>query len=68
MQSRKASMAEAVANTAIGYLVALAAQAVIFPMFGLHASATDHMAIGGLFTVVSLVRGYLLRRLFNRFR
>lgn len=68
MQSRKGSAIEAVSNVAIGYLVALAAQAAIFPMFGLHASASEHMAIGGLFTIVSLVRSYLLRRLFNRMR
>lgn len=67
MQSRKGSAVEAVANVAIGYVVALGAQAVIFPLFGLHASASEHMAIGGLFTIVSLVRSYALRRLFNHF-
>lgn len=66
MQSRKHSAIESVANVAVGYCVALAAQAVIFPMFGLHASAGQNAAIGGLFTIVSLVRSYALRRLFNR--
>lgn len=65
-QSRKGSIIEAVANVAIGYLVALAAQAAIFPLFGFHASTEQHMAIGALFTIVSLVRSYALRRLFNR--
>lgn len=67
-QSRRASAAEAVANVLIGYGVGLAAQVAIFPLFGLQASASDHLAIGGLFTIVSLVRSYALRRLFNRIK
>lgn len=65
-QSRRGSAFEAVANVAIGYGVAVAAQAAILPLFGLHASASDHLAIAALFTIVSLVRSYALRRLFNR--
>lgn len=68
MQSRKRSALEAVANVVIGYVVAISAQVAIFPLFGLHASAGEHLAIGGLFTVVSLVRSYVLRRVFNAWR
>lgn len=64
-QTRKGSATEAVVNVAIGYGVAVSAQAVIFPMFGVHVSTSDHLAIGAMFTVVSLVRSYALRRLFN---
>lgn len=66
-QSRKASAIEAVVNVLVGYWVAVAAQAAIFPLFGLHVSHAEHMAIAGLFTVVSLVRSYALRRVFNWF-
>lgn len=65
-QTRRASLTESLLNVAIGYGVALAAQAVIFPLFGVHLSVSDHAAIGGLFTVVSICRSYLLRRMFNR--
>ena len=65
-QSRRNSALEAVANVVIGYVVAISAQLVIFPLFGIHAPLGEHLAIGGLFTVVSLVRSYVLRRLFNR--
>ena len=64
-QTRKGSLAEACMNVAIGYFVALLAQAVIFPLFGFYASTAQHAAIGALFTIVSLVRSYCLRRLFN---
>lgn len=67
-QTRTASAAEAVANVAIGYLVAVAAQAAIFPLFDIHVSTGDHLGIAALFTVVSLVRSYCLRRLFNIFQ
>lgn len=64
-QSRRASMTEAAVNMAIGYFIAILAQAAIFPLFGVHLPMSQHAAMGGLFTVVSLVRSYLLRRAFN---
>ena len=65
MQSRLGSLIESLSNIAIGYLVAIAAQAMIFPLFGISASAREHAQIAALFTVVSIVRSYCLRRLFN---
>jgi len=65
MQSRLQSLLEALANVAIGYLVALGAQLLIFPLFSVHIPMSSHLSIGILFTLVSLVRSYALRRLFN---
>lgn len=62
------SAVEAVANVAIGYVVAVAANAVVLPLFDLHPSAFDSLAIGALFTAISLARSYVLRPLFNRIR
>jgi len=64
-QSRRMSAVEAVANVAVGYGVAIATQLAVFPLFGLVASIGDNLAIGGIFTVVSIVRSYVLRRVFN---
>lgn len=64
-QSRMGSMVEAWVNVAVGYGVAVSTQAVVFPWFGLHASLNDNLLIGGVFTVVSLLRSYFLRRVFN---
>lgn len=66
MQSRKHSALEAVFNVVIGYLVAVLAQIAIFPVFGLYVPLSDNLLIGAFFTVVSLVRSYCVRRLFNR--
>lgn len=68
MQTRKMSLIESLANIAIGYGVALAAQFTIYPMFGYAIRARDNIAIGVIFTVISLVRSYALRRFFNSFR
>lgn len=67
-QSRTMSLVEAVGNVVAGFLVALAVQAVVFPWFGLHPSLDDHLAIGAIFTGLSVIRSYLLRRLFEAIR
>jgi len=59
------SLVESFANIAVGYVVALLSQLAIFPMFGIHVTLTDNLAIGAWFTVISLVRSYVLRRWFN---
>lgn len=66
-QSRLSSAAESALNVAIGLVVAVTAQAVIFPWFGIQVSAGAHLGIAACFTVVSIVRSYVLRRVFNRF-
>ena len=67
-QSRAYSLIEAVANVVVGYGLAVATQIVIFPVFGLRTSLRDDLTIGAVFSGVSLVRSYALRRLFERFR
>ena len=65
MQSRLASLIESLANVAIGYSVALATQLTVFPLFGLEVRLDQNLAIGAIFTVVSIVRSYAVRRAFN---
>jgi len=57
---------ESCLNVAIGFAVALAAQVIVFPWFGIHVAIADNIAIGAIFTVVSIARSYAVRRLFNR--
>lgn len=65
MQSRWMSMVESVANVLVGYIVAVTTQYFVFPLFGLHATLSQNLMIGLIFTGVSLVRSYLLRRAFE---
>lgn len=67
-QSKAMSAVESLTNVAIGYGVAITTQVLVFPLFDIHASTSSHLAIGAVFTVVSLIRSYALRRFFNRIR
>ncbi|SLN77722.1 DUF7220 family protein [Roseisalinus antarcticus] len=67
-QSRRMSLVEAITNVAVGYGLAVAMQILVFPWFGLYPSLSQNLAIGVLFTGASLIRGYALRRLFERWR
>jgi hypothetical protein len=59
------SLVEAVANVLVGYGVAVATQVLVFPLFGIATSLPENLVIGGVFTVVSIFRSYLLRRAFE---
>lgn len=65
MQTRLMSLIESVTNVLVGYLVALATQWLVFPLFGVNLSLGDNLLIGLAFTVVSIIRSYALRRVFN---
>jgi hypothetical protein len=64
-QSRLMSAIEALTNVAVGYGLAVLTQLAVFPLFGLPARVSDALAMGVIFTVVSLVRSYALRRFFS---
>lgn len=65
-QSRRHSGVESICNVLVGYGIATGANLVVLPWFGYHVSVQDASVIGAIFTVISLVRSYLLRRAFNR--
>lgn len=64
-QSKFHSVVEACANTVVGYVVALLSQLLVFPLFDIHIPFTTNLAIGAWFTVISLIRSYVIRRWFN---
>ena len=65
-QTKTQSAVESVANVAIGYGVSLAANAAILPLFGIAISMADNLAIGAIYTAISIARSYCVRRAFNR--
>ena len=67
-QSRRMSLMESLANVTVGYGIAVGTQVVVFPLFGIHASLSDNLTIGAIFTLVSIIRSYALRRAFEHFR
>ena len=61
-QSRTMSLVESIANVLAGFGVAVATQIAIFPLFGLRTTLAENLAMGAIFTVVSIARSYCLRR------
>ncbi|WP_420587961.1 DUF7220 family protein [Marivita sp.] len=68
MQSRRQSLIEAITNVVVGYALAVLTQIVVFPWFGLKVSLNENLAIGAIFVIISLLRSYALRRLFEYWR
>lgn len=65
MQSRRASLVEALANQATGIAVNVLLAASVLPLFGFVATPASLAATTAVFFVASVVRVYVLRRLFN---
>lgn len=64
-QSKIDSALEALTNIAIGAGIALLAQIVWFPIIGKSFTLTENLMTTAFFTLVSFVRSYGIRRLFN---
>ena len=64
-QTRIDSFMETLTNTFVGFLISLITTVIVFPLYGIKTHFHDQAAITGIFTVVSILRQYILRRLFN---
>ncbi len=64
-QTRLESVLESIVNVLIGFFLALASQLVIFPMYDIAVPLSTNLWIGAWFTLISLVRSYVIRRWFN---
>jgi len=69
MQTRVGSSVEAFVNILIGFGINFVANMAFLPMFGFSSlTASKAFGIGLVFTGVSFVRQYVLRRVFNGIR
>ena len=66
MQTKKQSLLESLTNVLIGYSTAFVSQLLIFPLFSIDVTIGDNLLIGLYFTLISLVRSYVVRRYFNK--
>lgn len=64
-QTRIDSFMEALTNTAIGFLVSLATWISVAWAYAIPMTWVTNLSITAIFTVVSIARQYILRRLFN---
>lgn len=67
MQTRKGSLVESLSNTGVGFVLSLLVwEFVVKPVWEINTSFAENLSITLLFTVVSVARGYVLRRVFNQ--
>jgi hypothetical protein len=65
MQSRRDSLIEAIVNTFIGFLITCAVAPLLYWIANVKMSAGQMGVANLLFTLVSVIRNYLIRRWFN---
>lgn len=65
-QTRRMSFVEALSNIVVGYVITVLLQLAVFPAVGLSVTPAQALRIGGAFTLASVVRSYVLRRIFDR--
>lgn len=65
MQSRIDSMMEVATNIFIGFSVALVTQLALVWAYGLPIDLHTNLQLVGWFTAVSIIRQYVIRRIFN---
>lgn len=64
-QKRFHSFLESIVNVAVGLGINIMAQHYVFPIFEIHITWAQNFGIAMIFTVISIIRSYLLRRAFN---
>ena len=67
-QSRLMSLLESVVNVCVGFVLAVLTQLIALPWFGVRMSIGENLALGAVFTAVSVARSFALRRLFEALR
>ena len=65
MQSKKQSLIESLTSTTIGIIIGIVLNLTILPIFGYPVSVVDSLWISVIFTVISIIRSYIIRRWFN---
>lgn len=65
-QSKKSSMIEAIVNVFSGAVIAFTITEVSAPYLGIEITGTANLKLTIILTIVSVIRGYLWRRFFNR--
>ena len=65
MQTKRQSAIESLTSTTIGIIIGIVLNLTILPIFGYPVSLSDSLWISVIFTVVSIIRSYIIRRWFN---
>lgn len=64
-QTKLSSLIEAVINNLIAFPITFVIGPIVYPFFGHTFSMTQNLGITAVFSAVSIVRSYVIRRWFN---
>ena len=65
-QTKRKSFFESIVQTLIGLLTSILIQFILYPLMGIPVTIFQNIIITFVFFIVSIIRGYLVRRLFNK--
>ena len=65
MQTKKQSLIESLTSTTIGIIIGIVLNLTILPISGYPVSLSDSLWISVIFTAISIIRSYIIRRCFN---
>lgn len=65
MQTKRQSFIESLTSTTIGIIIGIVLNLTVLPIFGYPVSLSDSLWISVIFTAVSVIRSYAVRRIFN---
>ena len=65
MQSKRESIIETLTSVFVGWLIGVILNMLVLPLFDYDVNLTDGVLISIIFTAVSVVRSYVVRRFFN---
>ena len=68
MQSKSLSIIESISNPVIGLVTSFLIQLVIYPILDIEVSIGKNIIITIIFFIASFLRGYVIRRLFNKIK
>lgn len=68
MQSKRLSLTEAITNTLTGLVVSFLIQLCVYGYFSITVTIEQNIYITLIFTMASIVRSYLIRRIFNKIK
>lgn len=65
MQTKRQSLIETLTSVFVGWLIGVILNMLVLPLFDYNVSLTDGVLISIIFTAVSVIRSYIIRRWFN---
>ena len=65
MQSKKQSLIETLTSVFVGWLIGVILNLTVLPLFDYNITVTDSLLVSLIFTAISVIRSYVIRRFFN---